>query len=362
MNYSPEFSPRPETPENPLDRYSLEDLRSFFERYIVNSIDKNKIEEEEFEDVYDPRVIERDQNSVVEKQEIFQKALQGSEMTEQQREVREKLDILAKEFEAICSDHTVLARVYGLGRGEIAAQSTSDYDDIFRKTDLLLEFPRQKIDPKNKTADYTMGIDVTISKRSFEKKFEELYGRFHNDPKLNRIKYFRESAYHVPRDRESKLGEAEVPRYIVNANPEELVNLVEGWQLWRDNFNPNLPPKEIQALFKKSKLGESKIWYRIMYQLKIQSITFYKFFRESNPKLAQVYYKNYIVFVDTFEKLKLSYINSNPEWEAKHSMIKTERSEGARNAKTELLHREIHDQFHGNDMSYIKKIISNTGQ
>ena len=342
-----------------IDNLSLDHLRDFSDKYIIGSVEKNKIDEEEFEDVYSSDTIETDKQTVLDRQEIFQKSLMGSDVSPEELEKREKLDILAKEFEAICSDHTLLSRVYALSKGEIVAQSTADYDDIMRKTDLILEFPREKVNPNKRVGEYSVGLDVTISKYSFKNKFEDLYKRFNKEPAINKLKYYRESSYHTGNNRMPRMGEASIPRYIINAKPEELVELIDGWKMWRDNFKPMATLKETQALLNDTGIAKSKIWYRILYQLIIESHAFYSMFKENQKGMANVFMENYKIFAKNFATLKMAYIKSNREWSEKYEDIQRGKDAVANQVRMDHLNRQVHETYNGSDMGYIKKIIQN---
>lgn len=342
------------------DEVSLDKLRGFYSDYVEKNIERNKIDEEDFvsetDPEYSPQRIERDKAKVKEFQEIFQKSLLTSTLTPEEKENQEKLDILAKEFEAICSDHTVLSRAFNLNRGEIQAQSASDYDDIIHKTDLLIEFPREK-GPNKKIEQYAFGIDVTISKNNFKKKFNELYGRFANSPGLNEVKYFQESAHNIRDARIPHSGKVKIPRYIINAKPEEMLGLMEGWKMWKDNFNTAITTKEKNELLDKTKLAKSKLWYRILYQLELQALTFARYFEKSHPQLTDIYRQNYMMFRKHRSGLVMKYIGEDEEMNNKLSEIAREKEGESKTMRLAHLHKNIHNSYKGEDMGYLAKII-----
>ncbi len=343
-------------PKTEVDLKPLEELEEFFDKYIQPNIDKNQIDEEEFEDIYPKEEIAEDLEVVESHKAIFERAIRESELTEEQDDLRDKLNILAKEFEAICSDHTILSRGLGMRRGEVKAQSASDYDDIMNKMDIFLEFSGMK-QPGSEIGDFSVGIDVTISKDSFAKKFADLYRIFRKYP-LAKAKYFRESADGITDARLPVNGEVSIPRYIINAHPNEMMQLMEGWKNWRDNFKPVASTKEKTELLEKTKLTKSHLWYRMIYQLERQAYQFAKIFKESNPKAAEMYRKNYMIFTKIRYNLTLKYIRGDEGWSNRLMDIQREKNEDDKQIRFDHLRKDVHDQFRGEDMGYIMRIVT----
>ncbi len=336
---------------------SLEDLESFSDQYITPNVERNQIDEDEFANVYDSSVIEFDKKKVEGRKLDFARALQASEMTDEERETQKKLDILAREFEAICSDHTILSRGFGMKRGEIRAQSTSDFDDIMRKIDLVLEFPQQK-NPEAKPGNFAVGVDVTISKSGHRKKFRDLYERFKTQS-LTEIKYYREANDGLDGTRLPIMGAVKIPRYIINAKPEELMEMIEGWKMWRDNFNSATTSTEKNELLKKTNLTSNKIWYRILYQMEKQADTFYRYFKEKDPAASEIYRQNYMMFLKMRFNMVMKLISQNEDWHMKMTTIQSEKNEKDRQARFDYLRNDVHQTVKGDDMGKLMAVIRN---
>lgn len=341
---------------------SLAELQEFYYGYVQKAVETNKIDEGDFDSQYSAEEIEADKREVRDMQLIFEKSLLTADTTVEEKEKRQKLDILAKALEAICSDHTVLSRAFGMKHGGIKAQSANDYDDIFNSTDLLLEFPREKTNNPD-IESYCFGVDVTISKPQFKKKLADLYQRrFRSYPKLTPVKYFQESAYGIDDARLPKVGKTNLPHYIINARPVEMIELIDGWKLWRDQIHSAVTSRDKIALLERSKLTKSKLWYRILYQLQAQAYEFHKHFEgEQDERMSAVYRKNYILFSKLRANLIQKYIDENEEWENKYLEISRDKDSATRQARMDFLKRKVHEEYCGEDMGNLVTIIKNHG-
>ncbi len=171
--------------------------RAFQEIHTV--LERDKVDPNDFRDIYDEDKITKDLAYVEDKKRIF-----TENATPESKEAKK----LASVFEGIFH---IGAHEHGwLGEGTHIIK-TSDFDDWYSGVDGVVEFRK----PKEEAQHLAVGIDVTYS-TMFEEKFQKIKNDIKNG-ELPTIQYFRSG------DIRDKLQK--VPRVIVGAERSNLIRL-----------------------------------------------------------------------------------------------------------------------------------------
>ncbi|MDQ3018414.1 MAG: hypothetical protein M3Q64_00905 [bacterium] len=342
---------------------TVEELQEFYTKYLLKAIEKNQIDEDDFvkqdeQDInlYTQEEVDADHKKVELKKQIFQA---NDKKNNRSPETKEKLRILAKLIEVLCSDHSILFRAFGAHKGDIAAQLACDYDDIENFIDIVLEYPAErKIDSDENTSIEAIGIDITISKEACEKKFITFRDQLDRNVSLNRVKYFEESSHLLPVGQEPHKGEHYLPRFIVNISSSELYRLIPQWQEWCDNVNSLSGDYEKQKFLEKTRLIDSPIWYQLSHQMIMQASQLSKFYETNVPEFAAEYRNAYIILRKYHEKLVSGYIQRNNEWYDKLIEIQTEKDITVRKARMQYLREQVHRILKGDNMGSFTRACS----
>ncbi len=170
------------------------------------------------------------------------------------------LRVLAKVFEALIIEQIGTNEWFGHGT-EI--KKTSEYDDIKNKVDAIAEI---KTGPMS-SSHLALAVDITTTMNS-QKKFDEIINDIKNGH-LTNIKYFISEHLHF------KGSVSNVPRVIVGANKETILDAVDKWV---GNKNAELKEHILRAI--------------VLEEIKVQLEKFRDFATEVNQsKLAEIYQK-----------------------------------------------------------------------
>ncbi len=148
-----------------LRREDLEIISKIAKNYVV----KNETKLEDFQDIYDPAMIERDKNYVQKKEELF---AQTPEIAADQKSVILEAIILDTDLHNWLGENVKMIK-------------TSRYDDIANGVDAVAEF--QISDGFSHLA---LAIDVTTSPNIIGHKIEEIVKKIKSG-KLASVKYFK---------------------------------------------------------------------------------------------------------------------------------------------------------------------------
>lgn len=187
-----------------------------------------KIDIEEFRDMYDDKKIEKDKAEVERLKKIFEN---------EQGESKE-LKKLATIFEIIINENLELSDWMG---PEAQTITTTDYDDFINGIDTLVEFNDEE------KANHHMGlaIDATFSV-NLEEKFEKIKNNI-DKGKLATVEYFKSS------DDTFKGRLSHVPRVVIGVEKNKVEELIDLWNTG-----------------KKKKLGEHPVQFHILGIVKMQ--------------------------------------------------------------------------------------------
>ena len=233
-------------------------------RRACKTLEEEAIKPEQFEDLYGPQGIKRDERYVA----IMEKKFQEPTDTKQ-----EELNKLATIFEAIIHINAELNEWFGPDATTI---KTSRYDDIKNGVDSVAEFRENEA-----SASYlALAIDVTFD-HDTERKFERIKSEIKKG-ELAKIKYFYSEHMGIR-------GElTKVPRVVIGADIQTVKNLSE---LWMEKNNKALMRHQIQ--------------FQILEEILLQLETFAEFVKNNKqPEIAAVYEKTLSVVERIYEEKK----------------------------------------------------------
>lgn len=170
---------------------------------LVPENEKDRIEIDEFEGLYDPAMLERDKKEVERLESIFNKQTQENPEAETWSK-RGKL------FEAMVNDQIESSNWLGENATVIIP---SKFDDYINKIDSILEF-----NDEGTRSHLALAIDVTKSLDEVQKKMAQIKKSI-DTGELSNIKYFRS---------EDERGEKiRIPRVIIGADQKTMNDLAE---------------------------------------------------------------------------------------------------------------------------------------
>jgi len=201
------------------EKISSDFTKAYEKALKVLTIDK--IDEQEFKDLYSEENVEKDLAYVAEMEEEFKK----SNTPEEQR-----LKKLATIFEAIIHEQTEINNWLG---ENVETKKTSGYDDIENDVDLLAEFKQPK---KLLTSHLALAVDVTFSSANIVDKMEEITQEI-NSGKLATIKYFKSDYLNI---RDEKTN---IPRVVIGVDGYNLDKIMTLWLNRKNQSLANHPVK-----------------------------------------------------------------------------------------------------------------------
>lgn len=170
---------------------------------LVPEIEKERIQIHEFEGLYDPAILARDQQEVDRLESIFSK----------QNENDPEANALSKRgklFEAIVNNQIESSNWLGENASVIIP---SKYDDYINKIDTILEF-----DTEGSISHMALAIDVTKSRDDIQKKLAQITSSIKKG-QLSTVRYFRSQTERAEKSR--------IPRVVIGADQKTMNDLAE---------------------------------------------------------------------------------------------------------------------------------------
>ncbi len=222
---------------------------------LLPDIEEHRIQLEEFEGLYDPRMIERDKKEVLRLEDLFEKDAKANP----EAEVWSKR---GKLFEAMVNNQIEESNWLGESAEVIIP---SKYDDYINKIDSILEF-----DAEGTLSHLALAIDVTKSLDEIQKKLSQIKKSI-DSGELSTIKYFRSQT-----ERGEKTA---IPRVVVGADQKTMNELAELLLRFRLSRGKN------SEEFKKTRaiLEKHPVQLQILLEIRHQLSAFKKYAEETNP-------------------------------------------------------------------------------
>jgi hypothetical protein len=254
--------------EPKFETFAREKMRTLDNAYSALMEERERIEMDEFEDLYD---VESDKETIKEFEKKF----------EQDPTLNKEADYFTELFEALFTDLAEKGRWFD----EAVIQNASRYDDVVNGIDIIAEFQKEGM-----FSHLGFAIDLTFSNKI----------RF----KLNRIKREIESGelakikYYLSSEEAGVRGELRnVPRVIVGADVNSIKNLTSLW-FQKRQISESIDEAGQTANIKKamqSKLKEAvdnlkghDIQHRVLRQIEFQLEKFIEFARkEEKTEVAE---------------------------------------------------------------------------
>ncbi len=221
---------------------------------LLPDIEEHRIQLEEFEGLYDPRMIERDKKEVLRLEDLFEKDAKANP----EAEVWSKR---GKLFEAMVNNQIEESNWLGESAEVIIP---SKYDDYINKIDSILEF-----DAEGTLSHLALAIDVTKSLDEIQKKLSQIKKSI-DSGELSTIKYFRSQT-----ERGEKTA---IPRVVVGADQKTMNELAELLLRFRLSRGKN------SEEFKKTRaiLEKHPVQLQILLEIRHQLSAFKKYAEETN--------------------------------------------------------------------------------
>ncbi len=247
--------------DKPVDFLNLDKIYN----KAKETIDRDRIDTKEFEDLYGEEQVKRDNEYVRKMERKF-----DSSGNQKEKDAKK----IATIFEAILGEQIELSEWFG---SDICTMATTKFDDIVNGVDVIAEFSENKTE----FAHLGLAVDATYS-ADFDSKFLKIKENI-NKGKLATIKYFNSSDMDF-------IGQlSQVPRVIIAADAKTVTELIE---LWDTDKKQDLAKHPIQF----------QILEQIILQLKvfkdyIQSIKYNK--EVDNDRII----KKFEIFIEIFEMI-----------------------------------------------------------
>lgn len=220
---------------------------------LVPETEKDRIEIDEFEGLYDPLMLEKDKKEVERLEAIFkQSAIENPEA--------ETWSKRGKLFEAMVNDQIESSNWLGENATVIIP---SKYDDYINKIDSILEF-----NDEGSKSHLALAIDVTKSQDEVQKKLSQIKKSI-DSGELSTIKYFR-----MENERAEK---TKIPRVVVGADQNTMNDLAEILLRYHSSRNHN--PEEFKKA--RAKLESHHTQLQIILEIRNQLAAFKKYAQEN---------------------------------------------------------------------------------
>jgi|GEM_PF-1873602 len=252
----------------------LTEAQSEFISRSLKKAQRAPIDMREFKDLY--KDVDKDLEMVQRFKTLFEQQNAESPDSKKERELKK----LADAFEVLLANQIEL--YYWMG-DEVEIIAASEFDDIVNKVDVIAEF-------QTNTGEFSylgMGIDVTFSKKSLEKKLVQIKDLIDNG-NMTKVKYFLS---------EHQRGELRnVPLAIVSADNESLNGLIalsnQRDRLLESRAKSSLPDADYSRKIKElnKQLLEHPFQFELLEQMILQLQTFAAYANyKDQPQMVQRY-------------------------------------------------------------------------